>query len=59
MATTIHLSSGDKVRVEEDIDVVASKLAGPDRWIRLEETGGQPTVVQPNNVTHLTSTGSR
>lgn len=59
MATTIHLTSGDKIRVEDDIDVVLAKLAGPDDWIRLEETGGQPTVVRPDNVTHLTTTGRR
>ena len=59
MATTIHLTSGDKIRVEEAIDVVVAKLSEPDAWIRLEESGGQPTVVRSDNVTHLTTTGSR
>lgn len=58
MPTTIHLTSGDKLRVEDEIDAVMAKLNRQDSWVRLEESGGQPTVVRSDNVTHLTTTGS-
>lgn len=55
--TNVHLTSGEKIRVEGSIPELQGKLTG-DLWAVLDDVRGDQVAVRTDQVTHLTVAAS-
>jgi hypothetical protein len=58
MLTEIHFTSGEKLRVDEDLATLQGKLTGSDVWAVIETQNGQPVAVRLDQVTFLQAIGT-